>query len=95
MNQREIEEYGGQQVVLGASINPNNEETGYRFEYSTTEEHGKLTGTIATGPEAAPPGPLLPAEFNESGAGAHSILEELQARRAAPGRHDLLLPCPR
>lgn len=68
-----IEETGGQVVRLNASINPNNEETGYRFEYSTEGTEGpvgELTGTIATTAPGA-----LPAGFNESGDGVGSRFE--------------------
>jgi hypothetical protein len=57
---------------LFASINPNNEETGWKFEYSLTEAAGdELTGRITTLPGAPP----LMAEFNESGVGVDVELE--------------------
>jgi len=36
------------EATLSAQVNPNNENTKYKFEYSTTESNKKLTGTIVT-----------------------------------------------
>jgi hypothetical protein len=44
-------------ATLEAGINPNNQETNYVFEYSTSESGGELSGTIVSVP-AAPPAPL-------------------------------------
>jgi hypothetical protein len=49
-------------ATLEAQVNPNNEETKYTFEYSTTESGGELTGTIVEVPSS--PG-ILQAEFAE------------------------------
>ncbi len=45
---------GATEATLTAQIDPGNEETGYTFEYSTSETGGKLTGTIVKLQGASP-----------------------------------------
>jgi len=52
-------------AALSASINTENQETSYAFEYSTEEAGGDLTGTIATVNGASP----LPAAVGDQGVG--------------------------
>lgn len=58
------------EATLEAVINPNFQETGYKFEYSTKAggEPLALEGPITT-VEGAPPAPELPAEFVGEGVG--------------------------
>jgi hypothetical protein len=58
----ESESVGSTSVQLEAQVNPNNQATGYVFEYATEATGETLEGTIVTVPGAEP----LPAQFGDA-----------------------------